>query len=295
MDRAILERVVEGMPFEFLYDGVPSSECLQAWTLTREEQPCEGGFRQARTWTDGQSGLSVACTATRFENVPAVEWVLRFRNDGQESTPIIREVRDMDLGLPQALGDGSFTLHKLNGAPSNATDNEPSIVSIRPGATETLGGGGGRSSNKDFPFFRLDTGDGTLLVAVGWSGQWQASLSNDGSPSALRMKVGLEQTHFRLHPGESVRGYRLLITHEPTFWHVNHDVPPTEDDGSCYWSFIQGAEDIGHPVIRVNHGTSEEAGMVTMTQYINENIPGLRAEHLPHGCTFRLAGLRQGN
>ena len=62
------------------------------------------------------------------------------------------------------------------------------------------------------------------------------------------------------------------------------------DDGSCYWANIQRAEDIGHPVIRVNHGTSEEAGMVTMTQYINENIEGLTAEHLPHGSTFRLVG-----
>ncbi len=60
------------------------------------------------------------------------------------------------------------------------------------------------------------------------------------------------------------------------------------DDGSCYWSNIQRAEDLGHPVIRVNHGTSEEYGMVTMTKYINDNIDGLTAEHLPHGSTFRL-------
>lgn len=60
------------------------------------------------------------------------------------------------------------------------------------------------------------------------------------------------------------------------------------DDGSCYWAGIQRAQDIGHPVIRVNHGTSEEPGMVTLTQYINEDIRGLTAEHLPHGSTFRL-------
>jgi len=28
--------------------------------------------------------------------------------------------------------------------------------------------------------------------------------------------------------------------------------------------------------------------MVTMTKYINDNIDGLTAEHLPHGSTFRL-------
>jgi putative NIF3 family GTP cyclohydrolase 1 type 2 len=62
------------------------------------------------------------------------------------------------------------------------------------------------------------------------------------------------------------------------------------DDGSCYWSGIQRAADAGHPVIRVNHGTSEEPGMATLTRYINENLPGLTAEHLPHGSCFRLVG-----
>lgn len=62
------------------------------------------------------------------------------------------------------------------------------------------------------------------------------------------------------------------------------------DDGSSYWSSIQRAEDFSHPVIRVNHGTSEEPGMATLTAYINANIDGVQAEHVPHGCTFRLVG-----
>jgi len=60
------------------------------------------------------------------------------------------------------------------------------------------------------------------------------------------------------------------------------------DDGSCYWAGIQMAEDLGHAVIRVNHGTSEEPGMVSLTRYINENLDGVVAEHLPHGSTFHL-------
>ena len=50
------------------------------------------------------------------------------------------------------------------------------------------------------------------------------------------------------------------------------------------------AEDVGHPVIRVNRPVSEEPGMVTMTQYIDEHIEGVTAEHLPHGCYYRLVG-----
>ena len=66
------------------------------------------------------------------------------------------------------------------------------------------------------------------------------------------------------------------------------------DDGSCYWSGIQRAEDFAHPVIRVNHGTSEEPGMATLTRYINDHLEGVRAEHLPHGSTFQLIGPEQG-
>lgn len=67
------------------------------------------------------------------------------------------------------------------------------------------------------------------------------------------------------------------------------------DDGSTYWSVIQRCEDLGHPVIRVNHGTSEDPGMASLAAYINRALGGLRAEHLPHGSTFRLMGTVQAS
>lgn len=73
-----------------------------------------------------------------------------------------------------------------------------------------------------------------------------------------------------------------------TYQQMGCDCSIVCDDGSCYWAGIQRAEDFRHPVIRVNHGTSEEPGMVTMTSYINAQFAGFRAEHLPHGSTFRL-------
>lgn len=60
------------------------------------------------------------------------------------------------------------------------------------------------------------------------------------------------------------------------------------DDGTAYWSWIQLAQDEGHPVIRVNHGTAEEPGMRTLTEYINRTLPGLKAEYLPHKPAFRV-------
>jgi putative NIF3 family GTP cyclohydrolase 1 type 2 len=62
------------------------------------------------------------------------------------------------------------------------------------------------------------------------------------------------------------------------------------DDGIKYWKHVQYAEDLGIPVICVNHGTSEEPGMVTLTRYINENIDGVFAEHLSQGCRYTQVG-----
>ncbi|NJD03121.1 MAG: hypothetical protein FIA99_11135 [Ruminiclostridium sp.] len=62
------------------------------------------------------------------------------------------------------------------------------------------------------------------------------------------------------------------------------------DDGSLYWSDIQCALDMDYPIIRVNHGTSEEPGIISLTRYLNENYPQIKAEHLPHSPYFRLIG-----
>ena len=62
------------------------------------------------------------------------------------------------------------------------------------------------------------------------------------------------------------------------------------DDGSSYWRFLQLAEDAGFPVIRVNHGTSEEPAMATLARHMTERLPGVRAEYLPHRPAYRPVG-----
>jgi putative NIF3 family GTP cyclohydrolase 1 type 2 len=62
------------------------------------------------------------------------------------------------------------------------------------------------------------------------------------------------------------------------------------DDGTAYWRGLQLAEDRGHPVIRVNHGTSEEPAMATLAEHVNRRLPGVRAEHLPHRPIYRPVG-----
>lgn len=68
------------------------------------------------------------------------------------------------------------------------------------------------------------------------------------------------------------------------------DVSIVCDDGTSWWAELQRAIDARHPVIRVNHGSSEDPGMVSLTRYINETFSGVTAEHRPHKGFYRLVG-----
>ena len=199
-------------PFAFVYGGRPSDDALDAWPSDRQTQKLDAErTRLTTTWRDGDTGLVVVWELTRYADFPAAEWVLYFENKGEGATPILEDVQALDLTIDAPMGKGSpYRLHKTNGAPSNPTDFAASSIVVDAKHPETTGGGGGRSSNRDFPFLKIDTGRGSLVVAVGWSGQWQARIESPDN-RRLRVRAGLERTHFRLRPGERVRSPRMLV------------------------------------------------------------------------------------
>lgn len=215
-DQVILNRIAHGMvPFSFTLDGAPSGGLLPGWKKTvKPEQAGNGRTRIITMWADPKSPLRVTWELTRFRDFPAAEWLVWLENSGTGPTGTIENVQAMDLTFDRPRRSGApFVLHRTRGAPSNPTDFEPAAIELGKGATAVMGGSGGRSSNGDFPFFRIDTGGGVAIVAVGWSGQWQAMLRCEqrGAAAVLGVTAGLERTRFRLLPGERVRGPRMLV------------------------------------------------------------------------------------
>lgn len=76
-------------------------------------------------------------------------------------------------------------------------------------------------------------------------------------------------------------------TQPATFQFMGCDVSIVSDDGTSYWKQLQQAKDEGHPFIRVSHGVSEEPGMVTLADYLREQLPQLEVKHLPHVPFYR--------
>jgi alpha-galactosidase len=202
--------ILEREPFSFIYGGQRSESLLPHWPKDQQTKTLPDGRDQTTAhWTDPQSGLRLTCETTRFPDFSAVEWVLYFENTGGHDTPILENIQALDVKLA---GPGPFRLHRSQGASASPSDFEPSVVLFDTAKTERLSAGGGRSSNRDFPFFKIETGDASFIIAVGWSGQWQAAVEGPENQH-LHVTAGVEKTHFLLHPGEKVRSPRILVSH----------------------------------------------------------------------------------
>lgn len=154
-------------PFSFVYDGKPSAQLLPTWKRSHTEQPApDGREKHVITYADPATGLEVICEATMFEDYPAVEWLLRLRNTGSADTPMIENIRPLDLRVT-APSKGDVILHHAHGSTCEPTDFLPIDTMVARNADVQIAPRGGRSSNGALPFFNLEWSGGGLVGAIG--------------------------------------------------------------------------------------------------------------------------------
>jgi hypothetical protein len=139
----------------------------------------------------------------------AEEWVLYFKNAGAKDTPILENIQALDVRLATNPGE-DVVLHQIQGDSCSDRSFLTQDSSLAAGRRIGLAPQGGRSSNGTFPFFNLQCGGQGLIVAVGWSGQWSATLDR-AQEGTTRLSAGMEKTHLVLHPGEEIRTPRILL------------------------------------------------------------------------------------
>ena len=232
-------------PFSFVYDGGHSSKLLQNWQHQYDVRSLDEHQREhTRTWKDPKTGLQVRYVGIEYENYPVIEWTLFFKNMSNEPTPIIEEIKPLDTRFERD-NEGEFHLHHSNGSPhslvkmSDQSDYAPRETRLDPETEELLGSKIGLPASHDLPFFNLEWNDQGVIVAIGWPGQWSASLTRD-KERGLQMQAGQELTHFRLLPGEEVRspliamqfwkgGDWIRAQNVWRRWMIEHNLPRTGD------------------------------------------------------------------
>ncbi len=228
-------------PISFRMSGQPSSEVLERSSYLMEILPSGDGFSQKKVaWHDPIYGLEVVVEATEFAGFPAVEYVLRLKNNGKVNTPIIEDILSADFSWPAA---ATTVLYRSRGSAAIVEDFLYSKEDLAPGTNLRMTTTSGRSSHMWLPFFNVETGKNGLVMAIGWTGTWLAEF-NRLDEDVLKIRAGMERTRLTLHPGEEIRMPRILLI----FW--------------------EGEPLNGHNLLRrflVRHGTPRPGGRQPIT------------------------------
>ncbi len=219
-DRPSLEKFIAarvdkaGAPaFSFIYGGKPAGEILSKWKITEETAAAADKTIKTVIYTDPGTGLRVSAVTTIYADSPAVEWVLRFKNEGKADTPIIEDVQACSAELG-GLPEGPITLHRALGSSGARTDFAPVQDQLEMNGEIRFGPSAGRSSDTTaLPFFNIAGQGQGVMAAVGWSGKWKAAVKRTG-PRAVELRAGMDKTRFMLHPGEEVRSPSVALL----FW-----------------------------------------------------------------------------
>ena len=187
--------------FSFVYGGKNSADFLATWKVDRATTKLDGNRQQhVVTYTDPTSGLVIRCVAIHYSDFPAVEWTLYFKNTGATDTPIIENILPLDVGF--ASPNRAYpVLHYNEGGYAAANAYQPHQIALEAERSGMdFNPGDGRGSNNWIPYFNFEVGDGGVIVAIGWPGEWRAHFQSDS-----HVQAGQALTHLLLHPGEEIR------------------------------------------------------------------------------------------
>lgn len=213
------------MPFSFVYGGKSSRALIKSWKRTDKVTQLNGGRSlRATIYSDPRSGMEVIVETTSFPQRNAVEWLLRMHNAGSADTPLIEGVRPVDLHIPVPASE-AVTMHYVLGSamrPTSAAEgnSQEGLAGDYTPIDKSWATGdsihfshyifeNGNHRDSYLPFFNLQRAGGGLIGAIGWTGQWM--LSGSRTSKDIVLQSGQETTHFKLHPGESIRTPRVLL------------------------------------------------------------------------------------
>lgn len=178
---------------------------------------------------DFGGGLKVATKVRRFG--PAVEWVNFLSNAGTTNTARISSFKDCDVTFPLVPDPvpesrayivtnvqtviyshkGSYWSEDEFSANVSSVDQSNRLrARLFQGETKRFAPVGGRSCDGTMPFFNLNRGNEGVLVAIGWTGQWNCEFSRSTN-GIVRLRTGLEDSDFYLKPGESLRLSSIVL------------------------------------------------------------------------------------
>lgn len=202
-------RTADDPAYDFTVGGQSLRRHLRDWMFEIGEESAVGAVERGGKSTvislrHKKSDLTARVEATIFEENAACQWTVYLRNEGDSRSPVIRRFYAADC----TLDTGETTLYVSRGSNSQADDFELLHTAVTP-TTMIFDATEGRNTSY-LPYFNLSGSKGGAVAAVGWTGQWRASLRQ----TLQGVKLRAQQAFFRaaLEPQEEVRSPLVSLT-----------------------------------------------------------------------------------
>ncbi|MCL1855856.1 MAG: alpha-galactosidase, partial [Clostridia bacterium] len=207
------ELFVDTPHFSFQYNGEskngfePDTVRNTAWQFDQ----CDGVRRFTAVYSF-PFGIKVSEEILLFDEYDAVRVRLRYKNTSDTDSGMLSSIFDCDVNLPlnrnyqpPALGHfptpaGHMRIFSAKGGSAKHDDFYETAEYIAPGDTQSYVPDMGGSSSGVMPYFDLNEDEKGILIAVGWSGVWNAMFF--GGENFISAKTGIRAAEFYLRPGE---------------------------------------------------------------------------------------------
>lgn len=134
-----------------------------------------------------------------YEKYDAYDWRIFFTNTGTSQSHVFRNVSAADLSFTGAAPRVKGILGDYD------NDYRPYDYDLSCDPVNFVSSGG-RSCHGFFPYFNLETDDGSAMLAIGWGGTWSADFIYSGEKNSTRFKgTGCINFASYLKPGETFR------------------------------------------------------------------------------------------
>ncbi len=147
------------------------------------------------TGTDSK-GIQVRAEILEYRDFPVIEWQLFFENTSGITSEILSEPNPINFVFPAK----KAVLQHSNGdtRKRDAFDSYETHITKNP---TVLASKNGVSCEGAFPFMRLCLENYTVSIAIGWTGQWQASFAKEAK--GIRFIAGQQRFESKIYSGET--------------------------------------------------------------------------------------------
>ncbi len=180
------------------------------------------------SYTDTASGLKFTTTVILYGDTPTADIKTVVKNTTAKRSQVLTDFYALDESYPLAKAGGNIKLTTLVGSYAASRDfdmveRDLTTEFVQPvlNGTEvtnqhsvfyTTASKGFSSSGDGFPYFDLIGDNKGIMMAIGWSGQWEGSFKKDANGNAV-MRARQQYLRTYLEAGEQIEAPRIVLTY----------------------------------------------------------------------------------